>query len=229
MGIEQVIQQAQSRRQLREQAREKAAASFFALDKADRAELLAEFVDAVMEDEAAHSEPAPVPAPPTRAGVLARNGESKRSKTDQAEELVKSRPGITTKEIAAYIKQSPRTAGSTLAQLAKNRGSIRSKNGGWYPVTSKTSKATEGGGSKIRDSIVHVMNDKVPRGTGDIIRTITEHDRDANKRSINAQIYRMANMDPPMLIKHSDGERGPLWVLASGDIKAQDAKGTPAA
>lgn len=155
MGIEQVIQQAQSRRQAREQAREQARTSFLALDKADRTELLSEFADIVMADEAAHSEPAP--APRARAvEVLAHNGESKRSKTDHAEELVKGQPGITTKEVAKHIKQSPRTAGSTLAQLAKNRGTIKSKNGGWYPVAVKASKPTESGGT-TRDAIVAVM------------------------------------------------------------------------
>lgn len=227
MGIEQVIQQAQSRRQAREQAREQARASFLALNKADRAEMLGEFADVVMADEAAHSSPASAPQSQD-AEVLAHNGESKRSKTDLSEDLVKARPGITTKEIAAHIKQSPRTAGSTLAQLAKNRGTIRSKNGGWYLVASKASKAPEGSGGTTRDSIVQVMSDGVARGTGDIIRAVQARDPEANKNSINAAVYRMAIMDPPMLIKRTV-DSGLVYVLASAEDETQDAKGAPAA
>jgi hypothetical protein len=227
VGIEQVIQEAQSRRLLREQTREQARASFLALDKADRAEMLGEFADIVMADKAASNEPPPrsAPAPPAPApsrpapAVLASATEPKRSKTDQAEELVRTRPGITTKEIAAHIEQSPRTAGSTLAQLAKNRGSISSKDGAWYPVTSKTSKTTEGSGSKVRDSIIEVMNNGVARGTGDIIRAVTARDPDINKNSINAQVHRMLHLDPPLLIKRGEGEHGPLYVLASAEDK----------
>lgn len=234
VGIEQVIQEAQHRRlareqaeQAREQSRRQARTSFLALDKADRAELLAEFADIVLADEAAHSEPAPVPQTQT-VEVLAHNGESKRSKTDQAEELVKARPGITTKEIAAHIKQSPRTAGSTLAQLAKNRGTIKSKNGGWYPVAAKASKAPESSGGTVRDAIIAVMSDGAARSTRDIIKAIQAQDPDANKNSVNAAVYRMATMDPPMLIRRTvDG--GLVHVLASADTKTQDAKAAPAA
>jgi hypothetical protein len=225
VGIEQVIQEAQSRRLLREQTREQARASFLALDRADRAEMLGEFADIVMADKEASSEPSPAPSRPASA-VLASVTEPKRSKTDQAEELVRTRPGITTKEIAAHIEQSPRTAGSTLAQLAKNRGSIRSKDGAWYPVASKTSQTTEGSGSKVRDSIIEAMSDGVARGTGDIIRAVTARDPNINKNSINAQVHRMLHLDPPLLVKRGEGEHGPLYVLASAETG--DDWGSPA-
>lgn len=221
-GIEQVLQRVQSSRHLREAAR----TAFVALSKADRAEMLAEFADMVMADEGASNE-LPVSQSQT-AAVPDHAREAKRSKTDYAEDLVRTHPGITTKEIARHIKQSPRTAGSTLNQLATKRGTIKNKNGGWYPVTSKASKTAEGSGGTIRDSIAQVMSDGVARGTGDIIKSVQARDPEANKNSINAAVYRMATMDPPMLIKRTvDG--GLVYVLASADTKTQDAKAAPAA
>jgi hypothetical protein len=233
VGIEQVIQEAQSKRLAREQAREQARTSFLALDKDDRTELLAEFADVVMADKMAPSTSALAPPLQSRASdVAARTRKAKQTKTDQAEDLVKARPGITTKEIATHIKQSPRTAGSTLNQLAKKRGSIKSKNGGWYPVASKApSKSADSGGTAIgtvRDAIIMVMSDGVARGTRDIIKAIQAMDPDANKNSINAAVYRMVTMDPPMLIRRTvDG--GFVYLLASADTKTQDAKVAPAA
>lgn len=214
-GIEQLLQQVQSRKPLREAAR----AAFAALDSGERREMLAEFVEMVMADEAAPKAPAAAPsapaAPPVSVASPA-NGETMR-KIDKAEQLVMANPGISSREVGARIGQTPSTAGSTLSQLADRRGTVENRNGGWYPVPKTITNVT----STVRDLIVAVMSDGMARGTGDICRAVVTLDPTAKKNSVNAQIYRMrTELDPPMLVARGENEHGQqLWALA---IPAKD-------
>lgn len=56
-------------------------------------------------------------------------------KTDQAEALVRERPGMTSAEIGALIQQARPAADSTLRQVQERRGSVERREGRWYPVT----------------------------------------------------------------------------------------------
>jgi hypothetical protein len=81
-------------------------------------------------------------------------------------------------------------------------------------VAAKASKVPESSGGTVRDAVAQVMSDRVERGTRDIIKAVQARDPEANKNSINAAVYRMANLDPPLLIKRTvDG--GFVYVLAS--------------
>ncbi len=201
-GIEQLLQQAQSRKQLRDAAR----AAFAALTSGERRDLFAEFAEMVMADTSAQPEPttsASSPMAPVASTVTVA-----RSKIDRAEQLVMAHPGITSREVGERIDQTPSTAGSTLSQLAERRGTVENRNGGWYPVMRRRSK----GPSTVRESIVEAMSDGVPRGASAVYKAIAERDPDANKNSVNAQVHRM--VADGLLVKHSEGEHGSLYVLA---------------
>jgi hypothetical protein len=202
-GIEQLLQQAQSRKQLRDAAR----AAFTALNSGERRDLFAEFAEMVMADTSAQPEPTTSPA--SEAAPIAQASPTvARSKIDRAEQLVMAHPGITSREVGERIDQTPSTAGSTLSQLADRRGTVENRNGGWYPVLKKRSK----GPSTVRESIIEAMSDGVPRGASAVYKAIAERDPDANKNSINAQVHRMVT--DGLLVKHGDGEHGSLYVLA---------------
>jgi hypothetical protein len=212
-GIEQLLQQAQSRKQLRDAAR----AAFAALNSGERRDLFAEFAEMVMADTSAQSAPMTSPASPASESVPIAQASSTaaRSKIDKAEQLVMAHPGITSREVGERIDQTPSTAASTLSQLAERRGTVENRNGGWYPVPKKRGK----GPSTVREAIVEAMSDGVPRGAGAVYRAISERAPEANKNSINAQVHRMVT--DGLLVKHGDGEHGALYVLAASVQKTE--------
>jgi hypothetical protein len=66
-----------------------------------------------------------------------------RSKTDRAEEFILANPGVTTRQVAELIEQSPKVAGTTLNQIMRKRESIVNVDGKWYSRNSPEVKAKQ--------------------------------------------------------------------------------------
>lgn len=61
---------------------------------------------------------------------------------------------------------------------------------------------------------------------GDLFLDVQARDSEVNKNSINAAVYRMATMDPPMLIRRTV-DSGLVYVLASAEDKDAVFGGVP--
>lgn len=138
---------------------------------------------------------------------------SKKTKMDLAEELIRSSPGVTTRDVAAHIEQSPKVAGTTLNQIMKKRETIKNRAGKWYPVASPD----EG---TFRDAINEVLGDGSALGMGDIVKAVQARRPTANRNSVNGEIYRMLRTEPPLLVRRGEGERGALYALSSAALTA---------
>ena len=198
VDIQGLLQRVQGKKARMDHAR----AAVGALEPDEHDELLAEMV------ERAAARSTPVIAVTIGEPTVVASG---KTKTDLAEDLVRSQPGITTKQIASMIGQSAKVAGTTLHSIKEKRGSVENRNGGWYPVTKRSSP--EG---TVRELILKAMQGaNRPLRTGEIYDAIKLIDPAVNKNSVSAQVHRMLNVEPPLLEKRGEDRLGPLYVLAS--------------
>jgi hypothetical protein len=134
-------------------------------------------------------------------------------KTDRAEALVWAHPdGITAAEVGKVIRQDPKTASSTLHQVAKTRGTIfwSHTRRAWRPAGEHCWTRPK---TTLRDAITAALSAGTPLGTAGIVHAVKKALPDAAYPSVASEVMRM-RVDK-LIVERGRSGRGMLYGLAS--------------
>jgi hypothetical protein len=132
-----------------------------------------------------------------------------KTKSEAAERLVLSEPGLTALDVGARIGQPTNVADSTLRYVSKSRRTIaRRDDGTWHPTGSESPRKTT-----LRDAISTVLDGEKALGTSTIYARVVAVAPKAEKASVASEIARMRRDG---LLLTFGGGRGAKYSLLSG-------------